>query len=145
MLDLEDLLQDAFLIFTKIKVTYPRVIEPRHFMALYKRALINSLHDKAAYKQRRENIGVHLGIDAADLGIGRIGETSNAGYLAVLISEMPDELQAVLNRLAQGLPLEKRRPYALQPREGLSMQLRRHLRLPINSDPLVIIKHLLTT
>src|SRR5260221_11573880 len=82
MLDLEDLLQDAFLIFTKIKVTYPRVIEPRHFMALYKRALINSLHDKAAYKQRRGNICVHLGIDAADLGIGRIGETSNAGYLA---------------------------------------------------------------
>src|SRR5258706_12980921 len=143
--DMDDLLQDAYLIFSKVKDAYPRVIEARHFMALYKRALINSLHDKSSYKTRRVDIDVHLSSDATDLCLGRIGEVTNAGYVAALIEEMPEELKTALNMLARGLPAEKRRPHALQPRESLTMQLRRLLRLPLNSDPLTIIRRALST
>jgi hypothetical protein len=140
-----DLIQDAYLIFHKIKITYPRVIEPKHFMALYKRALANNMHDKSAYKGRKDVAEVYLSSDVTEFFAGRIGEVTNPGYLAALIDEMPEELKLALNMLAKGLPPEpvvKRR--GLQPREGLSMQLRRLLRMPINSDPLAIIRRFLT-
>lgn len=143
----EDLMQDAFLIFTRCKDTYPRVIEAPHFMALYKRALANATHDKASYKKRRDAVEVFLGEDVSDFCVGRIGETTNAGYAAALIAEWPEELRFMLNKLAQGLPREPSQPRkrGLQPRESLTMQLRRILRLPINSDPVQMIKRLLTT
>ena len=139
---LPDLMQDAYLIFLNVKLTYPKVIEPKNFMALYKRALANNMHDKAAYKKRKNAVDVHLSADVADFFTGRIGELTNAGYLAALIDELPDELKLVLKTLNDGLPPEKPEPkrYGIQPREGLSMQLRRLLHLPINSDPLAIIK-----
>lgn len=142
----QDHLQDAYLIFMKCQSMYPRVIEPRHFMALYKRALANSTHDKALYKQRRGAVEVFLSSDASDFQVGRIGDLTNAGYLAALLAELPEELRLMLNKLAQGLPLEPAQPKrrGLQPRESLSMQLRRLCRLPMNSDPLGIIKRLIT-
>jgi DNA-directed RNA polymerase specialized sigma24 family protein len=142
----QDAMQDAFLIFWKCKETYPRVIEARHFMALYKRALINSTHDKASRRKRRDAVEVLLDVDAIDFYAGRIGETTNAGYAAALLAELPEELRFMLNKLAQGLPQEPVQPKTrgLKPRESLTMQLRRIFRLPINSDPLQIIKRLLT-
>ncbi len=141
ILDLNDLMQDAYLTFSKVKAHYPRVIEARHFMALYKRALANTLHDKANYRRKREAVEEVLPADVTDFCVGRIGEVSNAGYLMALIAELPEELRMVLDRLAQGVPQEPpRRGRRLTPREGLSMQLRRLLRLPMNSDPLAIIK-----
>ena len=142
----DDLMQDAFLIFWKCKEAYPRVIEARHFMALYKRALANATHDKAAYKKRREGVEVLLDADVADFYAGRIGEITNAGYAAALIAELPEELRFMLVTMAQGLPIKASQPKrrGLKPRESLTMQLRRIFRLPINSDPLQIIKRLLT-
>lgn len=143
--ELRDLMQDAFLIFEKVRLTYPRVIEPRHFMSLFKRALINHTHDRAAYKRRRDALEVHLSSDVSDFFVGRIGEVTNQGYLAALINELPDEMKLCLTTLANGMPLqEKPKKRGLQPRESLTMQLRRMLRLPMNSDPLMILKRLLT-
>ena len=144
---LPDLMQDAYLIFANIKSKYPRVIEAKHFMALYKRAITNNMHDKAAYKHRKDAVDVHLSFDATEFLAGRIGEVTNSGYLAALLDEMPEELKLVLSTLANGLPPEKPEPRTrgLQPREGLSMQLRRLLRLPMKSDPLTAIKRFITT
>lgn len=138
-----DLMQDAYLVFVKVRDAYPRVVEARHFMALYKRALANNVHDKSAYKRRKDAAEVYLSADVSEFCVGRIGEVTNAGYVAALIAEMPEELRMVLNRLAQGVPQEPRRR-GLQPRESLTMQLRRLLRLPINSDPMTMIKRVLT-
>lgn len=144
--ELRDLMQDAFLIFEKIRITYPRVIEPKHFMALFKRALANNTHDRAAYKRRKDAAEVHLSSDVSDFFVGRIGEVTNQGYLAAMINELPDEMKLVLTTLANGMPREtQRQGRRLQPRESLTMQLRRMLRLPMNSDPLMILKRMLTT
>ena len=143
--DLSDLMQDAYLVFVKVKDGYPRVIDAPHFMALFKVALRNSLHDKANYRQRKDSLEDHLSTDVSESCTGRIGEIGNAGYIAALIAEMPEELRLALNMLAKGLlnEREEKQP-GLQPRESLSMQLRRLLRLPINSDPLTMIKRFLT-
>ena len=145
--ELKDLMQDAYIIFARVKSSYPRVIEPKNFMALYKRALANNTHDKASYKRRKDAAEVYLSSDVSDFFAGRIGETTNGGYLSALIDEWPEELKLVLHKLAQGLPTEKVEPRkrGLQPRESLTMQLRRLCRLPINSDPLAIIKRLLSS
>jgi hypothetical protein len=145
--EIKDLMQDAYLIFAKVRNSYPRVIEPKHFMALYKRALANNMHDKAAYRRRKESAEVHLSSDVTDFFAGRIGEVTNAGYVGALIDELPEELKLVLHKLAMGLPTEKAEPRkrGLQPRESLTMQLRRLCRLPMNSDPLAIIRRLLST
>jgi cation transport regulator ChaB len=145
--EMKDLIQDAYLVFDKVKVSYPRVIDPKHFMALFKTALTNNMHDKASYKRRKDDSEVYLSSDVSDFFVGRIGEVSNAGYLSVLLDELPEEMKMVLTLMAKGMPPEPKpkRTYGMQPRESLSMQLRRLLRLPINSDPLSIIKRLLTT
>jgi hypothetical protein len=145
--EIKDLMQDAWLVFNKVKQTYPRVIEAKHFMALYKRALANSMHDKSSYKRRKDENEVYLSSDVSDFFVGRIGEVSNAGYLAALINEMPEELQLMLHTMAKGLPPEPtpKRERGLQPRESLSMQLRRLFRLPLNSDPLMMIKRFLSS
>src|SRR5581483_7732775 len=55
--DADDLLQEAYLTFHRVKATYPRVIEPAHFMALFKTAMNNQMHDRAsAVKRKRETI-----------------------------------------------------------------------------------------
>lgn len=144
---LQDLMQDAYLIFANCKNVYPRVVEPAHFMALYKRALANNMHDKALYKRRKDASEVYLSSDVSDFFVGRIGELSNSGYLAAMIAELPEELRMVLKLLASGMPPEPAEPRrrGLKPREGLSMQIRRLLRWPINSDPLTVLKLYLTT
>jgi hypothetical protein len=142
--DISDLVQDAYLLFVKLRDYYPRVVDPPHFMALFKAALRNSLHDKALDRKSRDDVEDYLSTDVSENCVGRIGNMSNAGYVAALIAEMPEELRLALNLLAQGLPTEKAQRTGLQPRESLTMLLRRLVGLPINSDPLGMIKRVLT-
>lgn len=107
---INDLLQDAYLVFHKIKTYYPRVIDPQHFMALYMRALTNTFNDKASRRQRRQGVEVHLSLDVSEFFVGRIGETTNPGYLCALVNEMPEELQLVLHQAAMGHPVDTKSP-----------------------------------
>src|SRR5687768_14833046 len=52
----EDLLQDAYLIFMKIRDMYPRVVEEKNFMALYRTALSNKMNDRALYVKRKREV-----------------------------------------------------------------------------------------
>jgi len=144
--ELSDLIQDAYVIFAKVRDTYPRVIEEKHFMALYKRALTNNMHDKASYRRRKDAVEVYLSSDVSEFFAGRIGGVDNSGYLAALLDEIPQDLRRALDLLAMGLPPEPSTPRqrGMQTRESLSMQLRRLLRLPMNSDPLAILRRHIT-
>jgi hypothetical protein len=132
--DEEDLLQDAHLLFLKLAARYPRVIEARHFMALFKTALNNHIHDKSRYLQRKHACHVELPMDTSELCIGHIGDTTNAGYMAALLAEAPEELKLALALLTE----EPHRLEALitpkEPRENLNMKLRRILGLADTFD-----------
>lgn len=54
--DVEDLLSDAYLIFQTIVEKYPRVTEPRNFMALYKVSVANYITDKSREFTRRRDV-----------------------------------------------------------------------------------------
>jgi hypothetical protein len=57
-MDLDDLVQEAFLIFDKCAGAYPRVTSPSHFMSLYKTSIINRVHRLAGNRSRRKEVHV---------------------------------------------------------------------------------------
>lgn len=140
--DLSDLMQDAWLIFHKICKTYPRVTDPKYFFSLYKRAMINKMHDRSCARTRHRKVEVVLPEDIADFFIGRIGEAGNAGYVSALLHELPEEIQAVIQHMTT--IQEKPRRVRGAPRENLSRRICREMGLPEDRDPVKELKELLT-
>ncbi len=130
--DFEDLMQEAHLIFLRISDKYPRIIEPRHFMGLYKVALSNWFHDRASY-MKRHGQAVDLGIDPMELCLGQTGELRHAGLLGLLLDEAPQELRLALALLAEN-PEALRSEITKGQRENLNMKLRRILGLSETFD-----------
>lgn len=123
--EFNDLLQDCYLIFIKISERYPRVVEQAHFMALFKRAVSNQMHDHARYMRRKRLVCTITTADPVDQAVRLPGEVTNSGYLNALLAEAPEEL-----RLA--LAIIETEPETLCEREGrlrsnLNMKLRRLL------------------
>ena len=139
----DDLLQDAFLIFDKIRTKYPRVVDKRHFMALYKRAIINRTHDMSLYVKRKREIHQDTTLDVSDLYAGNIGELTNAGYANALLAEAPEELRIAL-RLLQTNPEVLRGLPKTKERLNLNEKLRRLLNLPDDFDFSLELKQLFT-
>lgn len=142
----EDLMQDAVVIFYYVAASYPRVVNPAKFMALFKRAMVNKTHDRSLYGTRKRAAEIVLEKDVSEYFHGSIGELSNEGYLAALLSEAPVEVQLALAGLANGVAAEpkttkKRKP--LQPRENLSMRLSRLLGLS-GMDTMKYLKQILS-
>lgn len=115
----EDLMQDAYMVFLYIGRSYPNV-SPAQFMALYKRSMENKLNDRASKKQRQRGARVDTSKDVSELADGRIGETTNAGYLQALLDAAPAELKMALEVIAQN-------PDELWDGPDLNEQLRRIL------------------
>lgn len=129
--DFEDLIQEGYLIFMKLVAKYPRVTEPQNFMALYKTAFTNFIHDKAAYMQRKRCCHDELPHDVSELW-NVLGETTNAGYLTAILAEAPEELRLALDLIAENPDSLKHQPRG--PRENLNMKLRRILALEDTFD-----------
>ena len=145
MYDTDDLVQEAWLVFRHLADTYPRIIDPKHFMALFKRAVINKINDKSCrYSRRKGTVEAPISTDVYEVFAGRIGEGTNGGYLAALLNEAPEELKLVLAMAAKGeLDIAPKRRHKMEPRENLSMRACRLLGL--TGDPIREIKRLLTT
>lgn len=98
--DIDDLMQDAYLVFLKVADAYPRVVEAPHFMALYKTSLSNYLTDKAREYGRKLDLIAeeHVFDDPAsptkeDLSLNT---AHNEGPFYALIASGPPELQMLL-------------------------------------------------
>lgn len=52
----DDLMQDAFLVFIKIRDRYPEVTEAKHFMALFKSAFRNHIIDLGVKRTRHKEV-----------------------------------------------------------------------------------------
>lgn len=143
MYDIDDLLQEAYLVFMHVSDVYPRVVDPPAFFALYRRAITNKINDKSCYRTRRDHIQASLPADTADFLIGRIeGDAGNAGHVAALLSGMTADMQAALHHLITPKKSEVKSRKRLEPRENLSMRLCREMGLPPNTDPISDLKKL---
>ena len=123
----DDLLNDAYLTFIRVAERYPRVMDPPHFMALYKTAMRNEMHDRARYVQRKRPVHAELSDDVSDLFDDRMGEVTNGGHFNLLMAEAPPEVRLALTLLSE--QPEALRDPAKRPknRENLNMRLRRIL------------------
>lgn len=98
----EEYLQEAYLVFLRVKNKYEgKVEEPKHFMALFKRAWANELNDLAT-KDTQQRIFVQMPTLRGDDGeeardVEYVGETDNDGMLATLLRQAPREIAMVLN------------------------------------------------
>lgn len=136
--EFDDLLQDAYLTFVKISEKYPRVSQPQHFMALFKSAVWNQMHDRARYMRRKRLIHEETNDDPMDL-LG--GTDHNAGPLLLSLAEAPEELrQAII--LMETEPDLIRGEHTI--RENLNGKLRRILGLEEQFDFTAMLKNLLT-
>lgn len=128
--DAEDLLQDAYLTFVRVAAAYPRVIEARHFMALFKTAMRNEMWDRARVKHKKRDI-IHDGMYDQEFFIG---EDSNGGYLNALINTLPPELKLVLWALTDRKMLKGMAIRQSGPRENMNMKLHRVLGIVGTAD-----------
>lgn len=149
--DTQDLVQEAWFTFNHVEHTYPRCICPNHFKNLFKRAMINKMHDRSCrLKRRRDTVEAPTSVDIYEVFSGRIGETTNSGYVAALLNEQPEEMKLVLKMLAEGkLDAKPRTVKGMQPRENLSMRVRKFLnkRGTFNAfahDPVLELRQLFT-
>lgn len=125
--DFDDLLQDAYLTYLKIVKRYPRVIEPAHFMALFKTAMIYQMHDKARYVKAK-NVR-HADVLDFDLLCNKLIGDENAGYLSITVNNAPVQLRHALS-VFENTPEALRRAPRNTPkkyRENLNMKLSRIL------------------
>jgi DNA-directed RNA polymerase specialized sigma24 family protein len=143
--EFDDLLQDAYLTFRRVKASYPRVSDPKHFMALFKVALRNEMIDRARFKQQKSMVEAQVDDEqykALSECIG--GGEDNLGYLMALLNELPPEaklLLQVMNDEKKSKQICQRRRSNLakaaglpKTRENLNMILCRILKLPKGTD-----------
>jgi hypothetical protein len=100
----DDLLQEAWDVFRKVEAAYPTVVEPRHFMALYKTALRNHFTNLAV-KRTRQLPTVSLN---AALDDNEEGEASNPALVAPVSMDLDalffkEEAPAPVKRLIKQL------------------------------------------
>lgn len=143
--DIDDLEQDAYLTFRRVKASYPRVTQPKHFMALFKVALSNEWIDRAQYKKRKNEVEISIDEDHLYL-TESVGIDSNEGYLRIVLEELPIEAKLVLALFKdpEKLKLLRELPRKSQFRENLNMKLCRILGLPKGTQLVEMMKEALT-
>ena len=127
--EFEDVMQEAQLLFYKIRRYYPLVDEPANLFSLYKIALGNLFTDKA--RKRRATISTDPIEDTMFQGID-----VNMGSLAFILDNLPSELKLVFEALTTGRVRLKVDRTTKRPRlrENLNTRLKRKFSLSM-TDP----------
>lgn len=95
----EDVMQEAYVVFLRVKRRYPAVEGPKHFMSLFKMAWVNQFTDLANEDTaRRAEVPMpsRRTDDGDEIAYEPVGELANAGELGVALSQAPSEVKAVL-------------------------------------------------
>ena len=150
--DVDDLMQDAFLLYMKLVDRYPGVRTPQHFMSLFKTALHNEIHNYARQMKARKEVVVAPCIQAAE-AVAEVPEYTNFGYVLAVLNEAPEELKMALTVLTDSekralLTSKPRRGRftrkSLVPRENFNAKLSRLAGLDCNYDVVTALRRLLT-
>ncbi len=99
-LEREDVMQEAYVVFMRVVMTYPDIEAPQHFMALFKTSWYNHFTNLAntdtASRVMVQPVG-YATDEGNELVTDHMGELDNDGYLSVLVSQAPSEVTQVLN------------------------------------------------
>lgn len=110
----DDLVQECLLCYCQARNRYPEVVDPPHFMDLFKRCLISHIgdflriqgrHAKHGFSETPMSVMVKVGEDGEFEPV-EIGEPEMA-TLFTLIKEAPAEIKTVLEALVSDIGLDK--------------------------------------
>lgn len=105
----DDLLQDAYVVFLKVSEAYPRCVEPARFMALYKTSFRNMIFDKSRELERRFYV-IDDFEEVNPIKEDRVVDPmSDMGSVAALISQGPPEIRMFMSFIMQDDNLVKLR------------------------------------
>lgn len=122
-MEFEDCKQEAYLIFRRVLRLYPHC-EPKHFMALFKVALLNDMNTWA----KRDGVHREL-LELHGESITPPWEADGIGNLLIAIRQAPAEVKAVLNLIFNApqelvdIAISSWRPRAPRPCERLCTML----------------------
>lgn len=93
-----DAMQEAYLVFMRCERKYTELKTPSQFMALFKLAWINQVNDLSRMDSKlRLCVSETQELEDGDQQPHELmGETDNAGFLAVLLREAPDDVRRIL-------------------------------------------------
>lgn len=103
LLEHDDAMQEAYLVFLRTASRYPLEDTPQHFMALFKTSLTNEFHDlskKATAARTAISMSDLRSVDddgGAMTVPEAVGETDNMGALSLMVKQAPREVLMVLN------------------------------------------------
>lgn len=142
--DVDDLLQDARILFLKIQTRYTQVTEAPHLFALFRTSLMRQFIDKSRLKQRSVIDQTLIAEEVAEEKMLH-STMPNLGLSRIILNEMPDELKLVLGVLTTGrVRLKLDRPSrVLRRRETANMRVKRRLSL-LTANPVGELKAYLT-
>jgi len=102
--EFDDLLQDAYFYFLKCTDRYSTVVEPKHFMSLFKTCLRNHFYELANQRTRRAE--VHTEVEQQIELTDDIDELETR----LLLDSAPTEITALLEALGINAGLEATKP-----------------------------------
>jgi hypothetical protein len=131
--DEEDLFHEAFLVFMKVKKTYPRVVDAKLFMRMYQTSLWRRFMD-CGRKLKNDILSVRHAQREAVLFTPEM-VAYNAGPLAVALMEGPPEFRLLLEFISDDANLEKlrepqRHRVGNQPRKNIDQRLSALIGIP---------------
>jgi hypothetical protein len=145
-MEFDDCLQEAHLVFLRVQRTYPDVVDPPHFMALFKtswtRRFADLSNDDSAIREAELHVGGAEDEEGAPLNFQAVGDLANEGELRVLLRQAPREVSMVLNLLLRApqelldLALGSWRGEDRRMRGGGSERINQLLGLPLHYDSL---------
>jgi len=141
---MDDLLQDAYIVFERCTVKYPRVMHAPHFMALYKTALLNELIDLANKNIERKSAFVDGVEDVSELACNLADE----GSVSIVLANAPPEVLLLLSVFASDRHLQELRKPSRRhrglPRPSFNTRIKRILGLDSDADLVAAFREWLT-
>ncbi len=100
--EFEDLIQEAWIIFDKVRDNYPHVNNAPQFFCLFRTAFTNHIHDLAINSTSERNLVVDISeedLSYEDILANIMGDCPNAGFANVLFKQAPRELKLLLRSM----------------------------------------------
>lgn len=95
--EFDDLLQEAFIVYMRCKERYGATVDnPRWFMALFSRSLVNKLINLT------EKAGRYISIEALDEDFPEPATQYDEAYMTCLLRELPVEVRQLIWEVVNG-------------------------------------------
>lgn len=98
-LEYDDCKQEAALVFLQVKVAYPQIDTPQHFMALFKTSWYRHFTDLSNRDSQSRTIVYEsccCNSDDEVVQLDVVGDLDNAGMLTLMIEQAPADIKQIL-------------------------------------------------